>query len=171
MLWSILKTLVFLAVAAALAFGARWILETPGEVRIAFGSREFFVSPIGFVLGLIVLIAGLALVILKLIGFLGGAGALPARRRDRDQPLLLAQPRAARLRRAVRRHGGAGTRATPSSPMKKAAEGGEAAAPAGPDPAAHRAGGGDERRPRQGARGATRRCWPTTGPAAWRCRA
>ena len=51
MLWSILKIFVFLAVAAALAFGAAWILETPGEVRIAFGSREFFVSPIGFVLG------------------------------------------------------------------------------------------------------------------------
>ena len=56
MLWSILKILLFLAVAAALAFGAAWILETPGEVRIAFGSREFFVSPIGFVHRVVVLV-------------------------------------------------------------------------------------------------------------------
>ena len=48
MLWSLLKILVFLAIAAALAFGAAWILETPGEVKIAFGGREFFLSPIGF---------------------------------------------------------------------------------------------------------------------------
>ena len=61
--------MVFLALAAALAFGAAWILETPGEVKIAFGSREFFVSPIGFILGLIVLIL-VALAILKLLGFL-----------------------------------------------------------------------------------------------------
>lgn len=69
MLWSVLKTLVFLAVVAALAFGASWILETPGGVRIDFGTREFFVSPIGFVIGLVVLVV-VALVILKLIGFL-----------------------------------------------------------------------------------------------------
>ena len=51
MLWSLLKIVVFLGVAAALAFGAAWILETPGEVRIAFGGREFFAAPIGFVVG------------------------------------------------------------------------------------------------------------------------
>ncbi len=70
MLWSILKILLFIALAAALAFGASWILETPGEVRIAFDGREFFVSPIGFIIGIVVLI-GLALILLKLIGFLG----------------------------------------------------------------------------------------------------
>jgi HemY protein len=69
MLWSILKILLFLAIAAALAFAANWILETPGEVKIAFGSREVFVSPIGFIIGLAVLIV-VALVILKIIGFL-----------------------------------------------------------------------------------------------------
>ncbi len=69
MLWSILKILLFLALAAALAFAAAWIIETPGEVKVAFGSREFFVSPIGFILLLAALIV-VALVILKLIGFL-----------------------------------------------------------------------------------------------------
>jgi HemY protein len=68
-LWSLLKILVFLAIAALLAFAASWVLETPGEVKIAFGGREFFVSPIGFVVGLIGLIV-VALVILKLVGLL-----------------------------------------------------------------------------------------------------
>jgi HemY protein len=69
MLWSLLKIFAFLGLAAALAFAAAWIIETPGEVKIAFGGREFFVSPIGFVIGTVVLIL-LALVLLKVIGFL-----------------------------------------------------------------------------------------------------
>ena len=69
MLWSLLKIFVFLGIAAAIAFGAAWVLETPGEVKIAFGNREFFVSPIGFVIGVIGLIV-VALLILKLIGLL-----------------------------------------------------------------------------------------------------
>jgi HemY protein len=68
MLWSLLKIFVFLGLATALAFGAAWILETPGEVKIAFGGREFFISPIGFLIGTVVLIF-LALVLLKLLGF------------------------------------------------------------------------------------------------------
>jgi HemY protein len=69
MLWSLVKIFLFLGFAAALAFGAAWVLETPGEVKIAFGGREFFVSPIGFVVGLVALLL-LGLVILKVIGFL-----------------------------------------------------------------------------------------------------
>jgi HemY protein len=68
MLWSLLKIFVFLGLATALAFGVAWILETPGEVKIAFGGREFFISPIGFLIGTVVLIF-LALVLLKLLGF------------------------------------------------------------------------------------------------------
>lgn len=70
MLWSLLKILMFLALAAALAFGASYLLETPGEVRIAFGSREFFLSPLGFVIGLALLVL-LALALLKIVQFLG----------------------------------------------------------------------------------------------------
>ena len=127
MLWSILKILLFLGLVAALAFGATWILETPGEVKIAFGGREFFVSPIGFVIGRGGRWSCWRCVLLKLIGLPRGARPLPARRRDGDQPLLLAQPRAARLRRADRRHGGASPRATPGPRMKKAQAGREAA--------------------------------------------
>jgi HemY protein len=69
MLWSVLKIVIFIALAAVLAFGAAALLETPGEVRIAFGTREFFLSPLGFVITLVVLIL-VALVILKIVGLL-----------------------------------------------------------------------------------------------------
>lgn len=70
MLWSILKVLFFLGIAAAVAFGAAWLLESPGEITIAFAGRELALTPLGFVLALFVLLV-LALVILKLLGLLG----------------------------------------------------------------------------------------------------
>ncbi len=70
MLWSILKVLVFFAIAAAAAFGAAWLLEAPGEIRIAFAGRELALTPLGFVVSLVLLLV-LALVLLKLLGFLG----------------------------------------------------------------------------------------------------
>lgn len=69
MLWSILKILAFLAIAVALAFGVSWILATPGEVVIAFGGREFTLTPIGAIVGLVVLLVAV-LVVLKLLGLL-----------------------------------------------------------------------------------------------------
>jgi HemY protein len=69
MLWSLLKILVFLAIAVAVAFGVSWIVETPGEVTIAFGGREWFVSPIGFMIGIVLLLIA-ALVALKILGLL-----------------------------------------------------------------------------------------------------
>lgn len=67
MLWALLKVLVFVAIAAAVAFGAAWIIDTPGHVVVAFGDREFSVTPIGALLGVIVLIF-LGVVLLKLLG-------------------------------------------------------------------------------------------------------
>jgi HemY protein len=69
MLWSILKILAFLAVAAALAFAASWVLETPGEVTIAFSGREFTLTPMGALVGLAVLLI-VVLVVMKLLGLL-----------------------------------------------------------------------------------------------------
>lgn len=69
MLWSILKILAFLAIAAAVTFGATWILETPGEVRIAFDGREFTFTPIGALVGLAVLLIAI-FVIFKILGLL-----------------------------------------------------------------------------------------------------
>ncbi len=67
MIWSLIKVLVFIAIAAAITFGAGYILETPGEVRLAFAGREITLSPIGFILVTIVFFAALW-VILKLAG-------------------------------------------------------------------------------------------------------
>jgi HemY protein len=69
MLWSVLKIILFVALAAALAFGVLWIVDTPGEVRVAFAGREFALTPIAALVALLVLLA-LALLILKIVGFI-----------------------------------------------------------------------------------------------------
>ncbi|PZQ46677.1 MAG: heme biosynthesis protein HemY [Rhodovulum sulfidophilum] len=69
MLWSLIKVVVFVAVAVGLAFGAKYLLETPGEVRFAFGDHEMLLSPLGFVIAIcLALIA--AYLLLRLIGLL-----------------------------------------------------------------------------------------------------
>ncbi|MEO1551743.1 MAG: heme biosynthesis HemY N-terminal domain-containing protein [Pseudomonadota bacterium] len=69
MLWSLAKVLVFVAIAIALTFGAGYILETPGEIRLAFAGREVTLQPIGFLL--ICLLAFFAFwVLLKLAGLI-----------------------------------------------------------------------------------------------------
>jgi HemY protein len=67
MLWSLLKIVLFIAIAAALAYGAGWMLETPGEVRVAFANREFTFTPIGAIIALVVLLI-VVLVLLKIVG-------------------------------------------------------------------------------------------------------
>ena len=69
MLWSLVKIILFIALALALAWGATWLLETPGEVRVAFAGREFTLTPLGALVVLLVLLV-LALVILKIVGLL-----------------------------------------------------------------------------------------------------
>lgn len=69
MLWSIVKIILFIALAAGLAFGLLWIIDTPGEVRIAFAGREFALTPVAALIGLVLLLIA-SLAILKLIGLL-----------------------------------------------------------------------------------------------------
>lgn len=69
MLWSLIKIAVFVVIAAALAWGAAVLLDTPGGVTVAFGGREHAVTPLGFVIGLIVAVVAV-LVLLKIVGFL-----------------------------------------------------------------------------------------------------
>lgn len=69
MLWSLIKILAFLAIAVAAAFGLAWVLETPGEITIAFGGREWFLSPVGFLIALALLLLA-AIIVLKLLGLL-----------------------------------------------------------------------------------------------------
>lgn len=69
MLWSLLKIVVFLAVAAALAWGFGHLIEADGRVTIALGAREFALTPIGFILALVGLVIA-ALILLQVVGFI-----------------------------------------------------------------------------------------------------
>ncbi len=69
MIWAIIKVTFFLALAAALAFSASYILQTPGEVRVAFGGREVSVAPLAFVIA-IALIFVLMWIVFRLAGLL-----------------------------------------------------------------------------------------------------
>lgn len=69
MLWSLLKVALFVAFAAAIAWGASLVMETSGHVQIAFGGREVLLSPLDFIIALLVLFL-LLWVLLKLAGFL-----------------------------------------------------------------------------------------------------
>lgn len=69
MLWSLVKVIVFVGLAIALSFGLSYIMETPGEVRIAFGGREISLAPIGFIV-MVVLALLVFWLLLKLSGLL-----------------------------------------------------------------------------------------------------
>ncbi len=69
MIWSLIKVAIFIALATALALGASYLQDTPGEVRIAFGTREVSLTPLVFVIGALVAFAAFW-VLLKLAGFL-----------------------------------------------------------------------------------------------------
>ena len=93
MLWSLVKILFFIGIAAGLAVGAGMILETPGEIRIAFGGQERVFTPLGFLIVLVVLMVAVWIV-LKLAGL---AVAI----------VRTAQPRTQGLRRALAKPDGA----------------------------------------------------------------
>lgn len=57
MLWSLLKIVVFVALAAAAAWGGAWLMDSDGGVTVAFAQREFVLSPLGAVVGLVLLLA------------------------------------------------------------------------------------------------------------------
>ncbi len=69
MLWSLVKVIVFIGLAIALSFGLSYVMETPGEVRIAFGGQEISLAPIGFIV-VVVLALLVFWILLKLSGLL-----------------------------------------------------------------------------------------------------
>ena len=69
MIWSLVKILVFIGVAAGLTYGAGIVLETPGEVRLAFAGRELNLSPLGFLIAVLVIMLA-AWVVLKIAAFI-----------------------------------------------------------------------------------------------------
>lgn len=69
MIWSLIKVAFFFAFAAAIAWGAGQVMETEGNVQIAFGDREIQMQPLDFIVALAIVFLGFWL-LLKLAGFL-----------------------------------------------------------------------------------------------------
>ncbi|MDA8585809.1 heme biosynthesis protein HemY [Rhodobacteraceae bacterium] len=66
MLWSLLKFVIFIGLVAAAAWGALFLTETDGGVRIAVGGTEFTLNALQSVIALLVLIVA-AWVLFKII--------------------------------------------------------------------------------------------------------
>lgn len=66
MLWSITKIVVFIALVAAASFGAIYLLELDGGVRIVMAGQEFNLTPLKSVISLILLVVAIW-VFLKLL--------------------------------------------------------------------------------------------------------
>ncbi|MEM9049783.1 MAG: heme biosynthesis HemY N-terminal domain-containing protein [Pseudomonadota bacterium] len=69
MIWSLLKVGIFFCLAAALAWGAGFVLDDPGEVRMSFAGQEFLLQPLDFIVALAALLI-LFWLLLKLAGLL-----------------------------------------------------------------------------------------------------
>ena len=69
MLWSLLKILIFVALIGLLTFGATFLTETGGNIRIEAFNREFLLTPLAAVVLSLVLLV-LVWIGLKVAGFL-----------------------------------------------------------------------------------------------------
>lgn len=58
MIWSLLRILIFAALVTGLAYGAGFLVENGGEIRVTFQGREYAFAPILAVIGLILLMIG-----------------------------------------------------------------------------------------------------------------
>ncbi|SEQ86037.1 heme biosynthesis protein HemY [Thalassovita taeanensis] len=91
MLWSLIKIVVFVALVAAAALGAAYLLEMEGGVRIAFGGIEVNLTPLNAVIGLLVMLVALWLLLklaslaVALLKFLNGDETALSRYFDRNR--------------------------------------------------------------------------------------
>ncbi len=69
MLWSLTKVVLFIAVVAALTFGAGLLVDTGGGLRIAFGGWEFTLGPLQSLIAALLLVAAVW-VLMMLVGLL-----------------------------------------------------------------------------------------------------
>ncbi|NOR61447.1 MAG: heme biosynthesis protein HemY [Rhodobacteraceae bacterium] len=69
MIFSLIKTAIFIALATALAFGISYLQESSGGVLIDFQGKQYPLSPLMFVIGIIVAFAAFW-ILLKLSGLL-----------------------------------------------------------------------------------------------------
>ena len=70
MLWSLIKVIFFVALVAALALGASYLLEAEGGLIVTLGSTEYVLGPLQAVIALLVL-AFVLWLLFKLLSFLG----------------------------------------------------------------------------------------------------
>lgn len=63
MLWSLFKILLFVALVAALAYGAQWLLSVSGQVLVTFNGQEYVLPPV------VVVLSGLALMLALWVAF------------------------------------------------------------------------------------------------------
>ncbi|MGD9862939.1 MAG: heme biosynthesis HemY N-terminal domain-containing protein, partial [Pseudodonghicola sp.] len=69
MLWSLLKILFFVAIVAALAFGASLLMEMSGGMQITVAGTEYTLGPLQSVIALLALLVAVWL-LLKLLSLL-----------------------------------------------------------------------------------------------------
>jgi HemY protein len=67
MIWSLVKIILFLGLIAAAAWGAGYLLEADGGVRLSIADTELTFGPLASVIGLLVLVVAIW-VVLKLVG-------------------------------------------------------------------------------------------------------
>lgn len=67
MLWSLVKIILFLTLIAAAAWGAGYLLEADGGVRLSIADMELTFGPLASVIGLLVLVVAIWL-LLKVVG-------------------------------------------------------------------------------------------------------
>ena len=69
MLWSVIKIILFIGLVAAASWGAIYLLELDGGVRIVMAGQEFNLTPLMAVIALVILVIAVWL-ILKLVSLL-----------------------------------------------------------------------------------------------------
>ncbi|WP_238366435.1 heme biosynthesis protein HemY [Mesobacterium pallidum] len=69
MLWSLIKVMIFIALVAALTYGAGWLMQTEGGIQVTVAGTEYTLGPLQSVIAAVVIVVGVWL-LLKLAGFL-----------------------------------------------------------------------------------------------------
>ncbi|MCQ0091945.1 heme biosynthesis protein HemY [Roseovarius sp. M141] len=91
MLWSIIKIVVFLVLVVLVTFGASYLLELDGGVRIVMAGVELNLTPLKAVLGLAIIILGLwllmrlAALLIAVLKFINGDETAISRYFDRNR--------------------------------------------------------------------------------------
>ena len=56
MIWSLFKITVFVGFVALMAFGAAYVIDVGGEVRVSLGAQEFSLTPLAGMISIVILL-------------------------------------------------------------------------------------------------------------------